>query len=60
MFPLQLELDDAGNVVYTNTILYSALPPIALTLPAGVKLGLYDPVGPLPVCWTFLEFHLPS
>ncbi len=44
-FPLQLELDNAVSVVYTNTILYSALPPTALTLPTGVKLGLYDPAG---------------
>ena len=44
-FPLQFELDNATNVVYTNTILYSALPPTTLTLAAGVKLGLYDPAG---------------
>ena len=44
-FPLQLELDNAGNVVYTNTVCYSAMPRTRLTLPANVKLGLYDPAG---------------
>ncbi|HZL43895.1 MAG TPA: carbohydrate-binding domain-containing protein [Verrucomicrobiae bacterium] len=44
-FPLQLELDNAATVVYTNTVLYSALSPTSLALPAGVKLGLYDPAG---------------
>ena len=44
-FPLQFELDNASGIAYTNTILYSALPPTILTLPAGVKLGLYDPAG---------------
>ena len=44
-FPLQLELDNAGRVVFTNAVLYTALPPTVLALPAGVKLGLYDPMG---------------
>ncbi len=44
-FPLQLELDNATNAAYTNTILYSTLPPASVTLPVGVKLGLYDPAG---------------
>ncbi len=44
-FPLQLELDNAATVVFTNTVLYSALPQTSLTLPAGVKIGLYDPAG---------------
>jgi hypothetical protein len=44
-FPLQLELDNAANVVYTNTVVYSAMPHTTLALPAGVKLGLYDPAG---------------
>ena len=44
-FPLQLELDNGANVVFTNTIQYSALPHTTLALPEGVKLGLYDPAG---------------
>jgi len=44
-FPLQFELDNATGLAFTNTMLYSALPPTTLTLPAGVKLGLYDPAG---------------
>jgi hypothetical protein len=44
-FPLQLELDNAATVVYTNTVLYTARLRTTLTLPAGVKLGLYDPAG---------------
>lgn len=44
-FPLQLELADSTRVVYTNTIPYSAMPRTTLALPAGVKLGLYDPAG---------------
>ena len=44
-FPLQFELDNATSPVYTNTVLYSAIPPTTLTLPAGVKAGLYDPAG---------------
>lgn len=44
-FPLQLELDNATNVAYTNTIVYSAVPPTTLTLPTGAKPGLYDPAG---------------
>jgi hypothetical protein len=44
-FPLQFELDNTSGVVYTNTVLYSAIPATALTLPVGVKPGLYDPAG---------------
>lgn len=44
-FPLQFELDNASNPVYSNTVLYSAIPATALSLPAGVKAGLYDPAG---------------
>ncbi|HLZ55057.1 MAG TPA: carbohydrate-binding domain-containing protein, partial [Verrucomicrobiae bacterium] len=44
-FPLQFELDNATGLAYTNTVFYSAIPPTTLTLPAGVKLGLYDPAG---------------
>ena len=58
-FPLQLELDNAVSVVYTNTILYSALPPTALTLPTGVKLGLYDPAGTTASLLGVLEFRSP-
>ena len=44
-FPLQFELDNATGLAYTNTILYSAIPSTTLTLPAGVRVGLYDPAG---------------
>ena len=44
-FALQFELDNGASVVYTNTIGYSARPRTTLTLPAGVKLGVYDPAG---------------
>ena len=44
-FPLQFELDNAAGLAYTNTVGYSAVPPTTLTLPAGVKLGLFDPAG---------------
>ena len=44
-FPLQFELDNGTGLAYTNTVLYSALPPTTLTLPAGAKPGLYDPAG---------------
>lgn len=44
-FPLQFELDNTIGLAYTNTVYYSAMSPTTLTLPAGVKLGLYDPAG---------------
>ena len=44
-FALQLELRDATNVVFTNTISCSAWPRTTLALPPGLKVGLYDPDG---------------
>ena len=44
-FPLQWELDNATNAVCTNSVIYSAIAPTTLSLPAGAKLGLYDPAG---------------
>ncbi len=44
-FPLQFELSDATNVVFTNTLAYSALPRTTLSAPPGFKVGLYDPAG---------------
>lgn len=44
-FPLLLELSESGNVVFTNTLSYSAKPRTSLSVPAGTKLGLYDPAG---------------
>lgn len=45
VFPLQYELSDGGNVVFTSTVLCSARPRTTLTLPPGTQLGLYDPRG---------------
>ena len=44
-FPLELELSNGGNVVFTNSLAYSAMPRTSLSVPAGIRLGLYDPVG---------------
>ncbi len=44
-FPLQFELSDSTNVVFTNTINCSAYSRPTLTLPPAVKAGLYDPRG---------------
>ncbi len=44
-FDLRYELSEGSGVVFTNTASFSAGPRITLTLPAGVKVGLYDPHG---------------
>ena len=44
-FPLQFELSSATNVVFTNTLACCTLPRTTLSLPAGLKVGLYDPLG---------------
>ncbi|MEI6193103.1 MAG: carbohydrate-binding domain-containing protein [Verrucomicrobiota bacterium] len=44
-FALQFELSDTNGVVFTNAIDCTAMARPALTLPAGVKLALYDPHG---------------
>jgi hypothetical protein len=56
-FPLQLELRNPTNVVFTNTISCSALPRTALALPPGLKVGLYDPAG--ATVGLFQRFGLP-
>jgi hypothetical protein len=51
-FVLQYELGNATNVVFTNTVACTAMARPTLTLPAGARLGLYDPratVAPLLV-----------
>jgi len=44
-FPLQFELSDTTNVVFTNTLACVALPPTTLAAPPGLRVGLYDPAG---------------
>ena len=44
-FDLQFQVNNGDSVVFTNSYTYSAQPRSALTLPAGVALGLYDPFG---------------
>jgi hypothetical protein len=44
-FGLRLELSNGGTVVFTNTILCSALAPAPATGVGGLKVGLYDPRG---------------
>jgi len=44
-FPLQLELSNGANVVFTNTLTCSALPRTTLAVPGKLALGLYDPPG---------------
>jgi hypothetical protein len=44
-FQFQLELSDSSTVVFTNSVVYSAMPRSALALQAGTQLGLYDPTG---------------
>jgi len=44
-FPLQFELSDSTNVVFTNTISCSSLSRTWLAMPPGLKVGLYDPAG---------------
>ena len=56
-FPLQFELRDATNVVFTNTISCSALPRTTLAVPPGLKIGLYDPAG--ATASLFQRFGLP-
>lgn len=56
-FPLQYELSDGANVVFTNTVLCSTLPRTTLALPPGTKLALHDPHGTTAALFT--RFGLP-
>ncbi|HWH69926.1 MAG TPA: carbohydrate-binding domain-containing protein, partial [Candidatus Sulfotelmatobacter sp.] len=56
-FPLQLELSDEAKVVFTNTLACSAWTRPTLSLPPGLKLGLYDPHG--ATASLFNRFSLP-
>ena len=44
-FDLQYELSNSNQVVYTNSVAYTAMARVNLSLPAGVTVGLYDPNG---------------
>jgi len=44
-FPFQIELDNGTTPVFTNQQNYSACARPTLRLPAGVRLGVYDPPG---------------
>ncbi len=44
-FPLDLELRAGSSLAYSNMLACAAWPRPTLALPAGVRLGLYDPPG---------------
>ena len=44
-FGLEIELRQQGSTVFTNTIACAAYAPVALSLPSGYRVGLYDPAG---------------
>jgi len=44
-FGFEIELDNGSSPVFTNTLAYNAWPKIPLSLPAGVHLAVYDPLG---------------